>query len=74
MLFMYCGGYPLRIDSNSKILEYLGVIGFYGLPLDYLERFNARIEAVTREQVRDAFRRHIDADRFVTVRVGGESG
>jgi zinc protease len=68
------GGYPLRIDSNSKILEYLGVIGFYGLPLDYLERFNARIEAVTREQVRDAFRRHIDADRFVTVRVGGESG
>lgn len=68
------GGYPLRIDSNSKILEYLGVIGFYQLPLDYLERFNARIEAVTREQVRDAFRRHINADRLVTVRVGGEPG
>lgn len=67
------GGYPLRIDSNSKILEYLGVIGFYKLPLDYLERFNARIEAVTREQVRDAFQRHINADRFVTVRVGGEA-
>ncbi len=65
------GGYPLRIDSNGKILEYIAMIGFYRLPLDYLETFNARIEAVTREQVADAFRRRVDPDRMVTVMVGG---
>jgi len=64
------GGFPLRIDSNKKISGYLSVIGFYGLPLDYLDRFNERIEAVTVEQIRDAFRRRVDINRFVTVMVG----
>eukprot|EP00487_Bulimina_marginata_P002359 TRINITY_DN15484_c0_g1_i1.p1 TRINITY_DN15484_c0_g1~~TRINITY_DN15484_c0_g1_i1.p1 ORF type:complete len:134 (+),score=34.08 TRINITY_DN15484_c0_g1_i1:194-595(+) len=31
------GGFALRVDSNSKIADYLAMIGFYGLPLDYLE-------------------------------------
>ncbi len=64
------GGFPLRISSNAKIAEYLSLIGFYDLPLDYLDRFTTRIEAVTREQIRDAFRRRIHPDRFATVRVG----
>ena len=65
------GGFPLRIDSNSKILEYLAVIGFYNLPLDYLDTFNHNIEAVTREQAHDAFKRRVQADKLVAVRVGG---
>jgi zinc protease len=65
------GGFPLRIDSNRKILDYLGVIGFYRLPLDYLDRFPDRIQAVTVDQVRDAFQRRIHPDRMVTVVVGG---
>ena len=32
-------GFPLRIDSNRKIHEYLALIGFYRLPLTYLEDF-----------------------------------
>jgi len=66
------GGFPLRIASNSKILEYLGVIGFYDLPLDYLDRFNDRVNAVTAEQIRDAFRRRVHPQRFVTIVVGGK--
>ncbi len=64
------GGFPLRIDSNGKIAEYLTVIGYYDLPLDYLDRFNAKVEAVTAEQVRDAFQRRIDPARMLTVIVG----
>lgn len=64
------GGFPLRIDSNKKITQYLAVIGFYNLPLDYLDRFNDRIEAVTREQIRDAFRRRIQPNKLVTVTAG----
>jgi len=64
------GGFPLRVDSNSEIAGYLGMIGFYGLPHDYLDTFNKRVEAVTVEEVRDAFRRRIDPQRLVTVTVG----
>ena len=64
------GGFPLRLDSNAKIIGNLAVIGFYGLPLDYLDEFNRRVEAVTVQDIRDAFRRRIDPDDLVTVTVG----
>jgi zinc protease len=64
-------GFPLRIDSNGKLVEYLSVIGFYGLPLDYLDTFTAKVEAVTRDQVVQAFQRRIHPDRLVEVSVGG---
>jgi len=65
------GGFPLRIDSNKKSSEYLAVIGFYRLPLDYLDTFIARIDAVTIEQVREAFKRRLHPERMLTVVVGG---
>jgi zinc protease len=67
------GGFALRIDSNSKILDYLVVIGFYDLPLDYLDTFNGRVMAVTREQVVDAFQRRVSPGTLSTVIVGGDS-
>ena len=66
------GGFPLRIASNSNIIGYLGVIGFYGLPLDYLDRFIERIEAVDAAQIRDAFARRVHPDRLAIVTVGGD--
>jgi zinc protease len=64
------GGFPMRIDTNRKIHEYLAIIGFYGLPLIYLDDFVGKIEAVTLESIRDAFRRRIDPGKLVTVVVG----
>jgi zinc protease len=64
------GGFPLRIDSNRKILDYLAAIGFYDLPLDYLDTWVARVEAVDVAAVKGAFARRIDADKLVTVVVG----
>ncbi|HRO61563.1 MAG TPA: pitrilysin family protein [Burkholderiaceae bacterium] len=63
-------GFPLRIDSNRKILGYLETIGFYRLPLDYLDRWTGEIEAVTREQIADAFARRVHPDAMATVVVG----
>jgi zinc protease len=67
------GGFPLRIDSNSKIVEYLGMIGFYNLPLDYLDTFNDKVMAVTREQIMDAYQRRVHPDKMATVIVGGDA-
>jgi len=64
------GGFPLRIAGNSQIVSYLSVIGFYDLPLDYLERFPDRIRAVTAEQIRDAFQRRVDPAKLAMIAVG----
>lgn len=65
------GGWALRVDSNKKITEYVAVIGFYGLPLDYLDTFTGKVEAVTVDSIKDAFKRRIHPDKMVTVMVGG---
>jgi zinc protease len=67
------GGFPLRIDSNRKILDYLGVIGFYHLPLSYLEDFVPNVEKVTLADIRNAFARRVDPARMVTVVVGADA-
>lgn len=67
------GGFPMRIDSNSKIVGYIGMIGFYGLPLDYLDSFNSKIEALTVDTIRDAFKRRVNPDKMATVLVGGKA-
>lgn len=66
------GGFPLRIDSNSEILEYLGIIGFYKLPLTYLDDFNKNVSKVTTAQIKDAFNRRLKTDKMVSVIVGAD--
>jgi zinc protease len=66
------GGFPLRLDSNRKILAQVAMIGFYGLPLTYLDDYPAQVEKVTLAQVKDAFSRRIKPENLVTVVVAGE--
>ncbi|MFK7794100.1 MAG: M16 family metallopeptidase [Gammaproteobacteria bacterium] len=65
-------GFPLRVDSNRDILGYLSLIGYYDLPLNYLDDFTKNIENVSLEDVQKAFRKQLDLDTFVTVVVGSE--
>jgi len=65
------GGFALRLDSNRKILASIAAIGFYGLPLDYLDRWPEHINSVTAAEVRAAFNRKLQMDRLSTVVVGG---
>jgi zinc protease len=64
------GGWPLRMDSNSKILGYISMIGFYGMPLDYLEWFPEQIKKVTKQDILDAWNRQIQPDKMLTIMVG----
>lgn len=66
------GGFPMRIDSNGKILDYLSVIGFYKLPLTYLDDFNKKVGAVTTVQIKEAFQRRVKPENFVSVTVGAQ--
>ena len=66
------GSFPLGLDSNRKILGLLATIGFYGLPLDYLDHYTENVEKVTVDGIKAAFARHVKPENLVTVVVGGE--
>nr|HRM71086.1 pitrilysin family protein [Thauera phenylacetica] len=65
-------GFGLRLDSNAKLLDYVSMIGFYRLPLDWLERYPQQVAAVDVDAVREAWQRRIRPEQLVTVIAGGD--
>jgi zinc protease len=66
------GSFPLRLDSNKKILDNVANIAFYGLPLDYLDHYQAKVQAVSAEQIKAAFARRVIPNNLVTVTVAAD--
>lgn len=66
-------GFGLRLDSNRKLLDNVANIAWNGLPLDYLDHWTDRVQAVTVQDIRRAFQRVLQPDRMVTVVVGARS-
>ncbi|MGH8808718.1 MAG: M16 family metallopeptidase, partial [Noviherbaspirillum sp.] len=64
------GGFALRIDNNRKILDNIAAIGFYNLPLDYLDTWTANVQKVTIADIKAAFNRKVALDKMSTVVVG----
>ena len=64
------GGFPLRLDSNQKILQYLTMMAFYDYPLDYLKTFPDSVNSVTTDQIKKAFQKKVKIKDFSTVIVG----
>ena len=66
------GSFPLRLDSNKKLLDNAAAIGFYGLPLDYLDQYQAKVEAVTVNDIKQAFSRRVRPENLITVTVAAD--
>jgi zinc protease len=64
------GGFSLRIDNNRKLLDNLSMVGFYGLPLDYLDTWTANVEKVTVAQIKADFAKRVKPDALASVVVG----
>ena len=58
--------------SDKKILDNVAVIGFYGLPLDYLDNYQQRVQAVTVDDVKRAFSRYVRPAELMTVTVAAD--
>lgn len=59
--------FPLSVASNSSIVDNLGAIGFYDLPLDYLDQYPRLVAKVTRADIISAFQSLIDPEKMLTV-------
>jgi zinc protease len=68
------GVFPLRFDSNAKIANYLVFIQEEDLGIDYLDRRNSLIEAVTLEDVNRVAARLLKPENLSIVVVGQPTG
>ena len=68
------GSYALRFDSDDKIASQLLGIQQEGLGIDYVNTRNARVEAVTLEQLKAQAKRLISSDRLIVTAVGKPEG
>ena len=64
------GGFAHRLDSNAKRVGLMSMIGFYGLPLDYLQTWESHINAVTLAQVKREAARFLDAGDWNVIQAG----
>jgi len=64
------GSFAHRMDSNAKRVGLMSMIGFYGLPLDYLQTWKQHIEAVTLANVKAAAARFLLPADWNTVQAG----
>ncbi len=64
------GGFAMRFDTNKELAGYVAMIGFYEMPLDYLDTFQQKTEQVTVASITDAFKRRVNPQLLQTITVG----
>ena len=64
------GSFPLRIDSNSKIAGFNLAVEYYGLGLDYVDRYPSIINALTKEDILRVAGKYLDPANYVLIVVG----
>lgn len=65
------GGMVLSLDSNAKKASAVMHLALYDLPLDHYDHYPKRIEKITKEEIQNAFARHIHPEKMSTIIVGG---
>ncbi len=66
------GNFARSTASNSDIVGQLAAIGFYDLPLDYLEWFREQVNQTSVEDVKQAFQKHLKPENLAIVSIGPE--
>lgn len=64
------GNFALQLSNNSKIINMISKIAFYNLPLNYLETYADKINAVTAQDIKTSFQKIIGSQKLVTIIVG----
>jgi zinc protease len=68
------GAYPLRFDGNGPIANIMVGMQMQGLPIDYISTRNARVDAVTLDDVNRVARDLLDPENLRFVVVGKPEG
>ncbi|HCC68293.1 MAG TPA: hypothetical protein DEP99_00165 [Nitrospiraceae bacterium] len=66
------GSFPLRLDTSWKIANFLVAVEYYGLGMDYIDKYKDYINAVTKEDVLRVAKKYLDPEKFALVIVANQ--
>jgi len=66
------GSFPMRIETSSRIANFLVAVEFYGLGVSYIDDYPAYINKVSREDVQRAAYQYLDPAKFILVVVANQ--
>jgi zinc protease len=61
------GSFPMRFDTQAKLVNFLSQMEYYGLGLDYPEKYPALIQSVTREEVLRVAQKYLHPENHILV-------
>jgi zinc protease len=61
------GSFPMRLDTQGKLANFLTQVEYYGLGLDYPEKYPSLIQSVTREEVLRVAKKYLQPKKYVLV-------
>lgn len=64
------GSFALETDSNKDIVGFLAMMGFYQLPLNWMEDFPKQVAALDRQQLMTVVKRHLQPENWTGVLLG----
>jgi len=67
------GSFPLRLDTNKRVAGFLTQVEFFGLGLDYPERYAEIIRGVSRDDVLRVARRYLHPEKLIVVVVADQN-
>lgn len=64
------GSFPMRIETGKRIADFLLAVEYYGLGMDYIDKYPEYIKKVTKDDVQRVAREYLKPDSMVSVLVG----
>jgi zinc protease len=61
------GSFPLRLDTQEKLSNFLIQVEYFGLGLDYPEKYPSLIGSITREQVMKVAKKYLHPENYILV-------
>jgi len=66
------GSFPMRIETSSRIANFLVAVEFYGLGVRYIDDYPEYINKVTKEDVTRVASKYLDPEKFILVVVANQ--
>jgi zinc protease len=61
------GSFPMRLDTQGKLANFLILVEYYGLGLDYPEKYPSLIRSITREEVLRVAKTYLHPENYILV-------
>ncbi len=66
------GSFPMRIETSSRIAGFLVAVEYYGIGMDYIDKYPKYINSVTKKEVLRVAKKYLDPEQFILVVVADQ--